>query len=75
MRQNSTNESLKRIDEIEEETRRLEIRAGREKEFAKVVDNFARDQKPEGPALGGRNRNDSRKDHLGIGAQCGDTPQ
>ena len=42
MRQNSTNESLKRIDEIEEETRRLEIRAGLEKEFAKVVDNFAR---------------------------------
>ncbi len=42
MRQNSTNESLKRIDEMEEEKRKLEIRAGREKEFAKVIDNFVR---------------------------------
>ena len=42
MRQNSTNESLKRIDEMEEEKRKLEIRAGREKEFAKVVENFVR---------------------------------
>lgn len=42
MRQNATSESLKRIDELEEEKKKLEIRAGREKEFAKVVDNFVR---------------------------------
>lgn len=42
MRQNATSESLKRIDEIEEEQQKLEIRTGREKEFTKVIDNFVR---------------------------------
>lgn len=42
MRQNATNESLKRIDEMEEEQKKEEIRSGREKEFAKVIDNFVR---------------------------------
>ena len=37
MRQNATSESLKRIDEMEEEKKRLEIRAGREKEFARLL--------------------------------------
>lgn len=42
MRQNATSESLKRIDEMEEEKKRLEIRAGREKEFARVIDSFVK---------------------------------
>ena len=42
MRQNATNESLKRIDEMEEEQKKVEIRSAREKEFAKVIDNFVR---------------------------------
>lgn len=42
MRQNATSESLKRIDEMEEEKKKLEIRAGREKEFARVIDSFVK---------------------------------
>jgi F0F1-type ATP synthase gamma subunit len=40
MRQNATTESLKRIDEIEEEAYRMELRAKREREFQKVIDSF-----------------------------------
>ena len=42
MRQNATNDSLKRIDEIEEENKRLEMKERREKEFAKVIDSFVK---------------------------------
>lgn len=42
MRQNATNESLKRIDELEEEKKLAEIREKRGKEFAKVIDNFVK---------------------------------
>lgn len=40
MRQNATTESLKRIDEIEEEKRLEDLREKRSKEFQKVVDSF-----------------------------------
>lgn len=40
MRQNATNDSLKRIDEIEEEQHRQALREKRETEFAKVIDSF-----------------------------------
>lgn len=40
MRQNATTESLKRIDEREEELHLEEIRTKREKEFQKVVEEF-----------------------------------
>lgn len=40
MRQNATKESLKRIDELEEERRILELKELREQEFAKVIDGF-----------------------------------
>lgn len=41
MRQNATTESLKRIDEREEELHMEEIRAKREKEFQKVVEEYS----------------------------------
>ena len=41
-RQNVTTESLKRIDEREEERRRVERKARKAEEFAKVLDNFTR---------------------------------
>lgn len=41
-RQNVTTESLKRIDEREEEQHRVELRQRRDKEFGKVLDNFTR---------------------------------
>ncbi len=42
MRQNATNDSLKRIDEMEEERKLLEIRQRREVEFGKVIDSFVK---------------------------------
>lgn len=42
MRQNATTDSLKRIDEMEEESRKQELRERREKEFNKVIDNFVK---------------------------------
>jgi F0F1-type ATP synthase gamma subunit len=42
MRQNATRESLNRLDELEEEQLILRRRQEREKEFAKVIDNFAK---------------------------------
>lgn len=42
MRQNATTDSLKRIDEMEEEYRKQELRERREKEFNKVIDNFVK---------------------------------
>lgn len=42
MRQNATSESLKRIDEMEEEKKLIEGREKREKEFVKVIDNFVK---------------------------------
>lgn len=41
-RQNVTTESLKRIDEREEEQRRVERKERKAKEFSKVLDNFTR---------------------------------
>ena len=41
-RQNVTTESLKRIDEREEEQQRVERKARKAEEFAKVLDNFTR---------------------------------
>lgn len=42
LRQNTTTESLKKIDEIEEEKLMLERREKREKEFSKVIDTFVK---------------------------------
>lgn len=42
MRQNATTESLKRIDELEEEKRMEALRERRSKEFQKVVDSFVK---------------------------------
>ncbi|MFR5600869.1 MAG: F0F1 ATP synthase subunit gamma [Lachnospiraceae bacterium] len=42
MRQNATTESLKKIDELEEEALMEERRAKRDKEFQKVVDNYVK---------------------------------
>ncbi len=42
MRQNATTESLKRIDELEEEQAMEAIRVKRDKEFQKVIDNFTK---------------------------------
>jgi len=42
LRQNATTESLKKIDEMEEEKLMEERRAKREAEFKKVIDNFVK---------------------------------
>ncbi|MEI3181431.1 MAG: F0F1 ATP synthase subunit gamma [Lachnospiraceae bacterium] len=42
MRQNATTESLKKIDEMEEEAQMEERRTRRNKEFQKVVDNYVK---------------------------------
>lgn len=41
-RQNVTTESLKKIDEREEEAHRIELREEKDKQFAKVLDNFTK---------------------------------
>ena len=41
-RQNTTTESLKKIDEREESRQMLERRQEREKEFGKVLDNYTK---------------------------------
>ena len=41
-RQNVTTESLKRIDEIEEEKVRVERKERKAEEFSKVLDNFTK---------------------------------
>ncbi|MDO4438756.1 MAG: F0F1 ATP synthase subunit gamma [Eubacteriales bacterium] len=48
MRQNATKESLDRLDEIEERKRTALLKAEREKEFAKVIDSFAKLQYEDG---------------------------
>lgn len=42
MRQNSTSESLKKIDEIEEEKLLEQRKAKSEKEFQKVIENYSK---------------------------------
>lgn len=41
-RQNVTTESLKKIDEREEEAHRIELREEKDKQFAKVLDNYTK---------------------------------
>ena len=42
LRQNATTESLKKIDELEEEQAMAERRQKRDKEFQKVIDNYVK---------------------------------
>lgn len=41
-RQNVTTDSLKKIDEREEEARKIEVREEKDKQFAKVLDNYTK---------------------------------
>ena len=41
-RQNTTKESLKKIDEREEQMAMIELRENREREFSKVLDNYTK---------------------------------
>ena len=44
LRQNTTTESLKKIDEIEEEKVRADRREKNNKEFEKIIDNYVKNR-------------------------------